>query len=273
MLKTSQFHTVTRIDLSRTLRILGNYWTTAYYLDGFMIDTGCAHTEHELIEELRDKNLVGILNTHSHEDHIGANGALQGQNPGIKILAHPLALPVLDEPRKKQPLHPYRRLFWGYPVPSSGIPIKDGELIETERYQLRAIHTPGHSSDHLCFYEEQHGWMFTGDLFVGGKERALRADYDIWGIIASLKRIAELPIEMLFPGSARVREKPTVELRDKISYLEDMGGKVLDLHSKGRGVRSIARELFGEAMSLEVMTLGHFSRKSLVLSYLRHLSI
>jgi glyoxylase-like metal-dependent hydrolase (beta-lactamase superfamily II) len=171
-----------------------------------------------------------------------------------------------------QPLHPYRRLFWGWPNPSSGSPIEDGETIETENFRLRAIHTPGHSSDHFCFYEEQHGWMFTGDLFVGGKERALRADYDIWGIIESLKQIADLPIEILFPGSARVREKPTEELQGKISYLEEMGGKVLDLHNKGRGVRSIARELFGKAMMLEFMTLGHFSRKSLVLSYLRQLT-
>jgi glyoxylase-like metal-dependent hydrolase (beta-lactamase superfamily II) len=269
MLKISRYDAVLRIDLSRKLRVFGNYWTTAYYMDGFMIDTGCAHTAHELVQELQDKELHGIVNTHSHEDHIGANGALQDLKPGTKIYAHPLALPVLAEPRNKQPLHPYQRVFWGWPKPSVGSPIEDGEWIETGRFRLRAILTPGHSPDHLCFYEEQRGWLFTGDLFVGGKERALRADYDIWGIIASLKMIAGLPIETLFPGSARVREKPTAELKDKISYLEDMGGKILDLHRKGWGVRSIARELLGEAMLLELFTLGHFSRRHLVRSYLR----
>jgi hypothetical protein len=107
---------------------------------------------------------------------------------------------------------------------------------------------------------------------VGGKDRALRADYNIGQIIASLKYVANLPITRLFPGSARVRENPREELNFKISYLEKVGNRVLELHRKGWNVQAIANSLFGGPMLIEFFTFGHFSRRHLVLSYLRHYS-
>jgi glyoxylase-like metal-dependent hydrolase (beta-lactamase superfamily II) len=269
MLKITHYGDVTRFDLARTLAGRGHYWTTAYLLDGVLVDTGCAHSARELVTMMADSPLHRIVNTHSHEDHIGANGPLQNQRNGLEILAHPIALPVLADPRRTQPLHPYRRLLWGWPQPSKGQPISDGAQISTEHYNFQVIYTPGHSPDHLCLYEAQQGWLFTGDLFVGGRDRALRADYDIWQIIASLKRIAELPAVKLFPGSARVSDNPTQALEAKISYLEELGERILDAHHRGRSVSTIARAECGGFMPLELMTLGHFSRRALVMSYLQ----
>lgn len=259
---------VTRFDLARTLGGRGRYWTTAYLVEGVLVDSGCAHSALELVQALGDIPLVRIVNSHTHEDHIGANGLLQRRQPELEILAHPLALPVLADPRRAQPLHPYRRVLWGWPEPSQGQPVANGAIIETERYRLQVIYTPGHSPDHICLYENQQGWLFTGDLFIGGQDRVLRADCDIWQIIASLKRIAALPATVLFPGSARVRGNPAEELRAKIAYLEALGERVLDLHRRGWSVREIARTLCGSPMPIEFITLGHFSRRRLVLSYL-----
>ena len=142
-------------------------------------------------------------------------------------------------------------------------------MIETECHQFRVIYTPGHSEDHLCLYEPQEGWLFTGDLFVGGRDRALRKDYDIWQIIASLKSIKGLHLRTLFPGCARVREEPKQSIEDKIAYLEDLGDHVLELHKKGWKVSAIVKELLGGPMWVEIVTLGHFSRRELVLSYLQ----
>ncbi|RME88232.1 MAG: MBL fold metallo-hydrolase [Anaerolineae bacterium] len=269
MLKITRYDDVIRFDLARTLAGRGHYWTTCYWVDGLLVDTGCAHAAPEFRRALADFPVRRIVNTHSHEDHIGANGLLQKERPEVDILAHPLALPVLADPRHEQPLHPYRRIFWGWPDPSQGRPISDGAVIETERYRFQVLYTPGHSPDHLCLYEAERGWLFSGDLFVGGRDRALRAGYDIWGIIASLKRIAELPLQVLFPGSARVRHEPLEEIRAKIAYLEDLGGKVLELHRRGWSVPAIARRLLGGPMWVEVVTLGNFSRRHLVRSYLR----
>jgi glyoxylase-like metal-dependent hydrolase (beta-lactamase superfamily II) len=269
VLKTSLDRPVTRIDLARTLAGRGRYWTTAYLVDGLLIDSGCAYSAPELLRYFQGKQLSYIVNTHAHEDHIGANGHLQRRNGGVRILAHPLALPVLANPRLRQSLQPYRRLMWGWPEPSNGEQVLDGEMIRTENFNFQVIYTPGHSRDHICLYEPEHGWLFSGDLFVGGRERALSADADIWGMIASLKKIADLPLSKLYPGSARERENPNCELREKITYLEETGGRVLDLYDKGWSVDVIARATFGGPMFIEIFTLGHFSRRNMVSSYLR----
>lgn len=268
MLKITFYDDVTRFDLGRTLFGRGRYWATAYLVDGMLVDTGCAFSAPELVNALADVPLTRIVNTHTHEDHIGGNGPLRHQRDGLEILAHPLALPVLADPRGKQPLHFYRRVMWGWPEPSQGRPVSDGDVIETEHYRFEVVYTPGHSPDHICLYEPQQGWLFTGDLFVGGRDRALRAGYDIWEIIASLKRIATLPATTLFPGSARVRDNPAQALADKIVYLDELGQNVLALHQQGRGVSEIVRALCGGSMLIEFVTLGHFSRRRLVLSYL-----
>ena len=268
MLSHTRYGDVNRINLARTILGKGRYWTTAYKLGNLLIDTGCAHTSHEFVGYLTGEQITYVLNTHTHEDHIGANARLQFQNPGLKILAHPLALPVLSDPHGEQPLQPYRRLFWGNPEPSTAEPLDDGQIIHIAKFRFQVIYTPGHSPDHICVYEPDRGWLFTGDLFVGGQDRALRQDYDIWGIIASLKTVAQLPISWLFPGSARVRENPSAVLNQKIAYLEDLGGRILSLHQKSWSINAIVRSL-GRPKWVEFVTLGHFSRRHLVLSFLK----
>jgi glyoxylase-like metal-dependent hydrolase (beta-lactamase superfamily II) len=268
MLKLSQFNGVTRIDSARTIAGRGYYWTTMYLVDGLLVDTGCAHTANELVRVLGPEKLVCIVNTHTHEDHIGANGILQRERKGLAIYAHPLALPVLERPRQEQPLQLYRRAFWGWPQASLGRAVQDGEIIETKKHSFQVIYTPGHSDDHICLYEYKLGWLFTGDLFVGGRDRALRQGGDIWQVINSLKQVAGLPLTRLFPGCAKVRDHPQEDLTAKIEYLQITGERVLELHRQGLSIGAISRSVFGGAMLIELVTLGHFARRHLVRSYL-----
>jgi len=268
MIKISNFGDITRFDFSRSIAGRGIYWTTAYLVDGLMVDTGCAHTSHELLALISGTKLDQIINTHSHEDHIGANACLHEINPELQLFAHPLALPVLEKPEAYQPLQAYRRFVWGIPSPSKAQPLINGGFIETDKYHFLVIYTPGHTLDHLCLYEPDQEWVFTGDLYVGGKDRAVRAGSDIWQTIESLKLISELPLKGMYPNSARVRLDPVKDLQTKIGYLEMLGDRVLNLADQGYSIGEISRTLFGGPLWIELITWGHLSRRNLVRSYL-----
>ena len=266
MIKVSHFGPVTRFDLARTMA--GRYWTSAYLVGGMLVDSGPAYAAGELLGALDGIELTCIFNTHTHEDHIGGNAHLQGRQPDLEILAHPLALPVLANPRQHQPLHPYRQVYWGWPGSSQARGVEEGQQIETGNYCFQVLYTPGHTRDHVCLYEPRQGWLFTGDLYVGGQDRAIRSGSEIWEIIRSLRRLAALPAERLFPGCARVRNNPAEVLANKAAYLEKLGERILDLHQKGWDISAITRQVCGRPMVIEFITLGHFSRRHLVLSYL-----
>jgi glyoxylase-like metal-dependent hydrolase (beta-lactamase superfamily II) len=263
MISAEQIGLVRKFGIARTMFGRNLYFTAAYLVDGLMVDTGCAHTVRELTRALDGSHIHLIANTHSHEDHLGANAALQSIFDA-KILAHRDAIPYLADPRLRR-LHPYQRVVWGYPAPSAGQALEN--QLETEHFRFEVIHTPGHSPDHVCFYEPIQGWLFTGDAYVGGRDKALRHDYNVWQIINSLKKLALLDARFLFPGSGTVRANPKETLRTKIDYLEETGERVLELRDRGMSYRRINRQLFGPEMLIAYYTLGHFSGLNLVRSY------
>lgn len=266
MIKAQEIEGVVKIKLARSFLGRAFYFTTAYWVDGLLIDTGCAHTQDEFLAVLDDLSIDRVVNTHSHEDHIGANGILQARR-GVEILAHADALPILADPHLLR-LQPYRCIFWGYPAPSLAKPV--GEIAETAHHRFQVIHTPGHSPDHICLYEPEEGWLFSGDAYIGGRDRALRADYNIYAIIDSLKKLAQLEVSRLFPASGTVRDNPREEIVLKIEYLEETGGQVRELHQKGLSLSQIRRAVFGRELPIAYITLGHFSAQNLVRSYLEN---
>ena len=264
MIQIEQLGEVKRFRLGRT--ILGRCWyyTAAYWVDGLVVDTGCAYTVEEFASALSGSTVDLIVNTHSHEDHVAGNAALQAQF-GVEVLAHPEAVGFLADPRQRR-LRPYQRVLWGYPAACSARPIAD--VVETRHLSFRVIHTPGHSPDHICLYEPERGWLFTGDAYVGGRDRSLRLDYNIWDIIESLKKLASLKPKLLFTGSGTVRYDARDELASKVEYLEDIGARVLDLHAAGWSRRRIRAHLLGPEETVYYITLGNFSGRNLIRSYL-----
>lgn len=267
MLEERHYGSIVAFRAARSFFGWGYYYTAAYYVDGLLVDSGCAYTAAELLSRFPSTRSVSqVVNTHSHEDHIGANGPLQSRL-GCRVAAHPLALPILEQPRL-QPLQPYRRFFWGWPLPSHGQAI--GEWLETEHHRFRIVPTPGHSADHIALYEPLQGWLFSGDAYIGGRDRAARPDYDIRAIIRSLRSLAALDIGTLCPGSGTVRQNhPAEDLTRKADQLEELGESVLNLHAQGYSAARIRDRLLGREGSLFYMTLGHFSGVNLVELFLR----
>jgi glyoxylase-like metal-dependent hydrolase (beta-lactamase superfamily II) len=264
MIEIEQIGEVKRFRLGRTFRGRGWYFTGAYWVDGLVVDTGCAYTVPELVSALNGSRVDRIVNTHSHEDHVAGNAVLQAKFR-VEVLAHQEAVSFLADPRKRR-LRPYQLVMWGYPAPSKAAPV--GDVLETPHLRFQVIHTPGHSPDHICLYEPDRGWLFTGDAYVGGRDRALRLDYNIWQIIESLKKLASLKPKALFTGSGTVRLDATEELATKINYLEETGARVLDLHARGWSRTRIRRNLLGAEMPIAYFTLWNFSGRNLIRSYL-----
>ena len=265
MISIENIREVRGFRLARSLLGRALYYTAAYWVDGLMVDTGCFYTVKELVSALEHLNVNRIVNTHSHEDHIGANAAIS-RKFGAEIVVHPLAIPVLATLPKQKHLNPSQIVMWGYPEPSSASPIP--ATIETPRHTFNVIHTPGHSPDHICLHEPHEGWLFCGDTYIGGRDRALRADYDVWQIITSLKRLSELDVDLIFTGSGNVRRNGFAALKEKIAYLESTAEQALELHRRGFCYRQIRRKLFGRELLIAYVTLGHFTGKHLVRSFI-----
>jgi len=264
MIEVEKIGEIRKFRLARTVLGRPLYFTAAYWVDGLMVDTGCHFTVSELLDALMDVEIKTIINTHSHEDHVAGNAAFKNRY-GAEVLAHPEAIPVLANPGKQR-LRPYQHVMWGRPEPSPASPI--GEFVESDHYRFQVMHTPGHSRDHICLFEPGQGWLFTGDAYVGGRDRALRHDYNIWQIIESLRKMARFDVELLLPGSGNERHNGREELLTKIAYLEEMGEKVLEYHGRGWSRRRIRKKLFGPEMPIAYITLGHFSGLNLVRSYI-----
>ena len=137
--------------------------------------------------EHHEARLVGVLETHTHADHVSGHGRLALEH-GVPIRVH----------RDAAASFPHE-------------PLDDGTEVEVGAVVLRTIHTPGHRPEHCCFavVDRSRGnepWLvLTGDsLFVGDAGRpdlAVEAREGAEGLFHSLRRLAELGDGVeVFPG-------------------------------------------------------------------------
>ena len=76
-------------------------------------------------------------------------------------LIHPRGQALLQQGFEQQA---YRRLAWGRrPRLEAGAL---GPGLRTRELRFDVLETPGHSPDHVCLWEPERGWLFTGDLFL-----------------------------------------------------------------------------------------------------------
>jgi glyoxylase-like metal-dependent hydrolase (beta-lactamase superfamily II) len=121
-----------------------------------------------LLEALGGERPRALLLTHIHLDHAAATGALVRRWPDLEVYVHERGAPHLIDPSKL--LASAERLYgdameylWGeiVPVPETNVrPLSGGEDV----FGMRVAYTPGHASHHVCYFHEESGTAFVGDV-------------------------------------------------------------------------------------------------------------
>jgi glyoxylase-like metal-dependent hydrolase (beta-lactamase superfamily II)/8-oxo-dGTP pyrophosphatase MutT (NUDIX family) len=150
-----------------------------------------------------------ILCTHTHLDHSPAAAALKGAT-GAKVLGRP-APPGQD---------------------ASFAPdfvLEDGQRIDLKGVTLRAIHTPGHASNHLCYLLEETKMLFTGDHVMQGSTVVINPpDGNMRAYLASLEKLMALDAAIIAPGHGYLIGSPQKEMRRLVAHRRAREQKVID---------------------------------------------
>lgn len=286
LLEVNRFEEVTQIKLSREDGGRPVYRTAAYLVDGLLVDTGCSYTAGELLRLLEDlgarpgassprgagggRLLRLVVNTHHHEDHVGANRRLQ-ERFGVDVFAHPTAVSAIAS---RPELQRYREIVWGYPEPSRVLPLAN--TVRTERHTFNVVDTPGHCDGHVTLVEPERGWCFSGDLYVGRHPKAIRPDEDVAATVRSMERLAAVggggdpdghgpvPALTLFTGTGKVVEDGGRALLECAAYLRDLHRQVKEFDARGVPAPAIRDQLLGGESVLALLTDGHYSAENLV---------
>lgn len=119
---------------------------------------------------------VKILLTHGHRDHAGCARAL------ATLLEAPVLGPV--------------------GVPDVDLPVADGDEVSTDLGVLVAVHTPGHSADHLSYLWPERRALFVGDLLLGRGDTTWVGEYPgcVADFLASLRRVRAIAPGVVYPA-------------------------------------------------------------------------
>ena len=185
-----------------------------------VVDPGPDIESHiQALREAVGDRLKWILCTHTHLDHSPAAQALR-EATGARIAGR-LAP---QDGRQDAGFAPDRVL-------------EDGESVSVDGVTFRAVHTPGHASNHLCYLFEQQKILFTGDHVMQGSTVVISPpDGDMQAYLASLEKLFAIDLAALAPGHGRLIETPHEEARRLIAHRLKREEKVVRaLAQKGKG--------------------------------------
>lgn len=153
--------------------------------------TGIASHLTKLAAALDSALLAQVLVTHAHPDHADGCDPIAAQWPAAA----------------------FRKLPWPERDSQQSVdfqPIADGDLVPAGNGVLRAVHTPGHAPDHLCFFDETDGTLFSADLVVLGSSVVIPSSRggSLTLYLDSLRRIRDLGPARMLPAHGPVIDAP-----------------------------------------------------------------
>ena len=230
--------TIDQVDHQTYIISEYRHWeeTHSYLLNGsafsLLIDTGLGICNiQKQVTKLTNKPVIAAA-THIHWDHIGGHQYF----PEFYVHAEELDWLNGDFPltieQIKEMVVDRCDLPDGYDVNGyeffQGQPTKvlqDNEVIDLGDRSIQILHTPGHSPGHMCFWEKDRGYLFSGDLVYKDTLFAYFPSTDPEAYLKSLQRVAKLPVNKVFPGHHSLDIQPEIlgRMRDAFQQLKDEG--------------------------------------------------
>jgi ribonuclease/clavin/mitogillin len=171
--------------------------------DPILIDTGAGVPDYVPLMEryLSERGFTQpsrVILTHRHRDHMGGVDQLRGRFKGLRVAKMVHRDSGLPEPMDD---------------------LRDGQTVEGEGVTLIPIHTPGHASDHLCYYLVEEKALFTGDVILGGSTTVIPSeDGDLVDYLDSLRRLQRLDVRRIYPAHGPVIEDAPAKIQEYIDH-------------------------------------------------------
>lgn len=262
---------IERQDSITLIKMTSQFWgiplfkVNAFFIDGLLIDTGFVYGQDKFLKICDTLHPDMVVNTHHHEDHTGNNFWIK-KKYGLLPLAHPKTAFYMKAPFRWIPF--YRRVVWGIPYPSETGQVNSE--IQTKNHRFLVIPTPGHADDHICLYEPNKGWLFSGDLFIREQLGYLRDDEDMYSALDSLKRVVALKPKKMFCSYSGIVDNPETAIHQKIAHLENLKSEIEKGLHQGLSPQEIQRKLLGGGDRYRFITSGQISKLNLINAFLRN---
>lgn len=192
--------------------------------DPILIDTGAGVPDYLPLLEgyLAERGFTQpsrVILTHRHRDHMGGVDQLRSRFTGLRVAKMIRKDSSLPEPMED---------------------LRDGQKVEGDGVTLVPIYTPGHASDHLCYYLIEEQALFTGDVILGGSTTVIPSDDgDLADYMDSLRRLQRLDVRRIYPAHGPVIEDAPAKIQEYLDHrmlrerqiLEALGAGLLTIPS------------------------------------------
>lgn len=178
-----------------------------------VLDPGPAIPEHiEAILEAGRGRIRWIVCTHTHPDHSPAWQAVAAA-AGAEVIV--IGAPPADDMFQDETFQPTNEL-------------RHDDVLQTPEFTLRAVHTPGHVSNHFCFFLEEEQMLFAGDHIMNGSTVVIiPPSGNMKAYIESLQLLLTYPLKFIAPGHGEVLEDSAAVVEWLVSHRLQREAKVL----------------------------------------------
>jgi glyoxylase-like metal-dependent hydrolase (beta-lactamase superfamily II) len=204
-----------------------------------VIDPGPDLTEHvdALLAGLGRERVTHILITHTHRDHSPAAAPLKAATDAATWGFGPHAGGQRGEAGVEEGGD------WDF-IPD--VTMRDGDSVAGTDWRFEAVHTPGHTSNHLCFALADSGILFTGDHVMGWSTSVISPpDGDMTAYMASLDKLLGRADAVYWPTHGPAITEPQAHVRAFIAHRREREAGILDCLAAGVGqIDAIVERLY-----------------------------